>query len=82
MRKPKTLGYIDGFNLYHRALEDTPHKWLNVAEKCRVLLPPNDIQGIRYFMARVNARAHDLRQQTYLRALETIPALQIFFGHF
>ena len=30
LRQPvKTFAYVDGFNLYYRALKGTPHKWLD-----------------------------------------------------
>jgi len=83
---PSTYVYIDGFNLYYRALKGTTYKWLNIAELRRLLLPRNDIRAIRYFTARVNARAGDpdqpLRQQLYLRALATLPNCNVIFGHF
>lgn len=48
--------------------------------------PHNTINQIKYFTARVNARPCDpdqpQRQQTYLRALETLPNLSIVFGPF
>lgn len=48
--------------------------------------PQKHIVKIKYFTARVSARPHDpdqpVRQQAYLRALETIPHLQIIYGHF
>jgi hypothetical protein len=28
----RTIVYIDGFNLYYRALRGTPHKWLDIAK--------------------------------------------------
>ena len=69
--------YIDGFNLYYGSLKGTPYKWLDLAELSSVLLPQDTISRIRYFTAQVNARPHDpqqpVRQQTYLRALPTIP---------
>src|SRR5713226_6420416 len=44
------------------------------------------INRIRYFTARISARLNDLdapvRQETYLRALATIPNLSIHLGHF
>lgn len=53
---------------------------------CRLLLPKNSINEIKYFTARVTARPDDpdqpTRQQTYLRALRTIPNLSIIYGHF
>ena len=52
----------------------------------RLLLPKNKILKIKYFTALVNARPQDPdqpnRQQVYLRALRTIPNLEIIFGHF
>lgn len=78
--------YIDGFNVYYGAVKDTPYKWLDLAKMCDLLLPPNDIESIKYFTARVTPRPNDpgapSRQETYLRALRTIPNLQIIFGHF
>jgi uncharacterized LabA/DUF88 family protein len=82
----KTNIYIDGFNLYFGAVKNTPYKWLNLAEMCRLMLPRNQIHKIKYFTALVNARPNDpdqpIRQQTYLRALKTIPNLSIILGHF
>lgn len=82
----KTYVYVDGFNLYYRALKSSPHKWLDIAELCRIMLPNHNIQQIKYFSANVSARPHDpdqpVRQQTYFRALRTIPNLSIILGHF
>lgn len=82
----KAYVYIDGFNLYYGAAKDTPYKWLNVAELCRLLLPNDIILKIKYYTANVDARPGDpgapTRQQFYLRALRTIPNLSIYFGHF
>jgi hypothetical protein len=82
----KTNIYIDGFNLYYGALKGTTYKWLNVAQMCQHLLPKNQIVKIKYFTAHVGARPDDphkpVKQQTYFRALETIPNLEIVLGHF
>lgn len=81
-----TIVYIDGFNLYYGALRGTNYKWLNLWELCRKLLPTDDIVQIKYYTARVSARRDDpdqpVRQDTYLRALQTIPQLRIFYGQF
>lgn len=81
-----TTIYIDGFNLYYGALRNTPHKWLDVEALCRRLLPKDDINRIRYFTARITARPDDpqqaQRQETYLRALRTLPLVSIHYGHF
>jgi uncharacterized LabA/DUF88 family protein len=77
--------YVDGFNLYYGCLKGTPYKWLDLQALCKKLLPRDDIRRIRYFTARVGAR-HDpqtpVRQQVYLRALQTSPIVSIHYGHF
>jgi len=82
----KTIVYVDGFNLYYGSLRGTPCKWLNLQRLCELLLPQNEIIAIKYFTAKVSARPHDpdqpIRQQTYLRALQTLPNVEIIFGHF
>jgi len=35
----RTIVYIDGFNLYYRALKATPHKWLDLAALSKAVLP-------------------------------------------
>jgi uncharacterized LabA/DUF88 family protein len=81
-----TTVYIDGFNLYYGALRGKPFKWLDLELLCRRLLPKDDINRIRYFTARITARLDDpqqaQRQETYLRALRTLPLLSIHYGHF
>ena len=78
--------YVDGFNLYYGGLRNTPFKWLNLLRMCQSLFPRDEISKIKYFTARVTARPEDpdqpIRQQTYFRALETIPNLEIIEGRF
>jgi uncharacterized LabA/DUF88 family protein len=78
--------YVDGFNLYYGALKNTPYRWLDIAKLCRIMLPRDTINQIKYFTALVNPRPTDpdqlTRQQIYLRALQTIPNLEITYGHF
>lgn len=82
----RTNVYIDGFNLYNRAVKDTAYKWLDLSKLCQALLPRHEIHRIRYFTALVHARPNDpqapQRQQIYLRALRTIPNLTMEFGQF
>jgi hypothetical protein len=77
--------YIDGFNLYY-AIKNTPYKWLNLSSLCTRLLPGHIIQKIYYFTAKVESLPHNLsapvRQETYLRALRTLPNIEIKEGHF
>lgn len=81
--------YVDGFNLYYGALkgQGAGYKWLDLdALLGKHLIPGNPVNRIRYFTARVSARPTDLgapvRQDTYLRALATIPHLTVHLGHF
>jgi uncharacterized LabA/DUF88 family protein len=82
----RTNVYVDGFNLYYGCLKGTPYRWLDLEALCTRLLPTNSIHRIRYFTARVTARPnkpHDpVHQETYLRALRTLPAVTIHLGHF
>jgi uncharacterized LabA/DUF88 family protein len=82
----KTIVYVDGFNLYYGCLKGTPYRWLNLLSFSLRLLPAHDILQIKYFTALVTPRPTNpgqaARQQTYLRATQTIPNLQIIYGHF
>ena len=78
--------YVDAFNLYYGCLKGTSYRWLDLDAFCRQLLPRDRIHRIRYFTALVSGRPGDVqqpqRQQTYLRALRTIPHLSIHLGHY
>ena len=82
----KTNIYVDGFNLYYGCIRDTPYHWLDVGKMRRLLLPNDQIYRIKYFTALVEARPNDpdqpVRQKTFLRALQTIPNLEIILGTF
>lgn len=82
----RTNVYVDGFNLYYGAVRGTGYKWLDIGKLCRLLLPGNDIQRIRYFTALTQPRPGDphvqVRQQVFLRALRTIPEVSIHLGTF
>lgn len=82
----KTNVYIDGFNLYFGCIKNTPYRWLNLYKLCSLLLPKHQINKIKYFTALVSGRPTDpqqpTRQQIYLRALKTIPNLEIIYGQF
>lgn len=84
--RPRTSVYIDGFNLYYGALRGSSFRWLDLEAFCRLLLPRNDVQKIKYFTARVVPRPGKphtaARQQTYLRALATLASVEIYFGHY
>ena len=76
--------YVDGFNLYYRALKDTAFRWLDLRQLAEVLFPGDDIRRISYFTARLDTRPGNpnqpRRQLVYLRALETLPGLDLHYG--
>jgi uncharacterized LabA/DUF88 family protein len=82
----KTYIYVDGFNLYYGAVRHGPYKWLNIRELCERLFPRNEIARIRYFTAIVNGTPEDpgkpQRQQTFIRALETLDGFSVHYGSF
>lgn len=82
----KTYVYIDAFNLYFGCVKNTPYKWLDLSKLCAILLPQHQIDRIKYFTAHVKALPSSpdapLRQQVYLRALQTLTNLEIIYGHF
>jgi hypothetical protein len=82
----KTRVFIDGLNLYYGALKGTPYKWLNPARLCELLLPRFQITHTEYFTALVRSRPERpdqrVRQQTYLRALRTLPSMEIVLARF
>jgi uncharacterized LabA/DUF88 family protein len=82
--------YIDGFALYHmcfRGIAGRNHlKWLDLTALARALLPNEEIALVRYYTARVGDSPEDpqraSRQDTYLRALSTLPGLVVCQGNF
>ncbi len=78
--------YIDGFNLYYRALKDTPFRWLDLRKLAETVFPQDDIHRVCYFTARLDARPgnpnQSRRQLVYLRALATLPGFDAYFGVF
>lgn len=83
----RTYIYVDGFNLYYRAVKGTRYKWLDLkALFSKVLSSNNNIEVIKYFTAIVSGRddpAQPIRQQTYIRALEKfVPELEVVYGQF
>lgn len=84
----RTAIYVDGFNLYYRALKRTPYRWLDLLALSKQLLrAENHIVKIRYFTARVTENAHKpeqhLRQEAYIEAIKAhIPCLKVHEGEF
>ena len=79
--KPRAIVYIDGFNLYYGAVRGTPHKWLNLEKYFSLLRPGDDVQQIHYFTAPIVGTTRP-NQDTYLRALATLPSVNVVLGKF
>ena len=78
--------YVDGFNLYYRALKDTAFRWLDLRRLAETLFPEDNIHRICYFTARLDVRPSNpgqaQRQLIYLRALATLEGFDIYYGVF
>lgn len=83
---PVATVYIDAFNLYRRALQGTPYRWLDVRAMCEQILTKFDVGSVKYFTAHVKAPKNDpqvtLRQRTYLEALQAHSGVEIHLGQF
>jgi uncharacterized LabA/DUF88 family protein len=79
--RKRSVVYVDGFNLYYGAVKGSPHKWLDLQRYFEILRPHDDIQAIRYFTALIDG-PRSKNQLAYLRALETLPLMEIVLGQF
>ena len=84
--KKSTIAYVDGFNLYHLALQKTPYRWSNPKLLLEnVLGHVGCINTLKFYTARVSSKIDadaPRKQQIYLNALGTIPEIGITFGSF
>ena len=94
----RVICYVDGFNLYFGLRQKGLRRyyWLNVRRLAEELLRPDQtLVETKYFTARISgalpgdrpARAAQLnarrkRQSDFLEALETLPDLKIYEGHY
>ena len=85
----RTYIYIDGLNLYYRALRNTRCKWLDLLSLCeQALQSQHRILKIKYFTTRVLSTPRDPqkpdRQDSYLHALQHHyrEKIEIHLGHF
>lgn len=79
--------YIDGFNLYYGCLRGKPYRWLDIEALCRQWVKADaELVSIKYFTAKVKDRPENPGQQAqqweYLRALKTLPKVEIIYGRF
>jgi uncharacterized LabA/DUF88 family protein len=83
---PRVIIYIDGFNLYFGLKSQGWERflWLDVAALSRHLLQPDQtLIKTKYFTSRIKSPPDKVkRQSTYLDALESLPDVSIFYGHY
>src|SRR5258708_33903232 len=83
---PRVITYIDGFNLYFglKSKGWERYLWLDVQALSRNLLKADQtLAYTKYFTARVSGEAGRVkRQNTYIEAIQTLPDVGIFFGHY
>lgn len=79
--RPRTIVYVDGFNLYYGAVKNTPYKWLNLDRYFTRLRPGDDIVSVKYFTAEIVGGTKP-NQVVFLKALSTLPRVQIILGRF
>ena len=80
--------YVDGLNLYYglKAAGWRRYYWLDLRRLAENLLRPGQtLTAVRYFTARFAPAKADpmqnIRQDTYLQALATLPNLSIHYGY-
>jgi len=84
----RTAVYVDGFNLYYRALKDTPYRWVDLLALSKQLVQVrNEITLIRYFTARVKPNptkpTQHVHQDAFIRASKAhIRCLEVHEGLF
>ena len=82
----KTILYIDGFNSYYGPCRLFGVRWVNPLAVAEHLLPNHEFVRVRYFSALVKSDLSGSnkvnRQRIYLRALKTLPNLEIQLGIF
>jgi NYN domain len=84
--RPRCTVYVDGFNFYFGIFENHPEwKWLNI-ERFFTDLRPLETVSVKYFTAIVDEdiaySEAKFRQEKYLKALGTLPNLQIIKGKY
>lgn len=85
MQKRRVVAYVDGFNFYFRRLKNKPYRWLDLVALFDAIFPNDDVVKVKYFTARVSGKfdpSKPVRQDVYLRALQTLPRLEIIEGQY
>lgn len=82
----RTIAYVDGFNLYHLALQETSYRWSNPKLLLEnVLGHASCLVKLNLYTARVSSKIDPdapRKQQIYLNALSTVADIEVTFGNF
>lgn len=82
----RVIAYVDGFNLYFGLKKKgwRYYYWLNIRTLCEQLLAPGQrLLLTKYFTSRVNGDpGKSSRQDAFIRALKTIPNIDILSGRY
>ncbi len=82
------IAYMDGFNLYFglKSKNWRQYYWLDIPGLIHRLLKPNqDLIATKYFTSRVSSQfdpGKSKRQTIYLEALQALPGVTIYYGHY
>jgi uncharacterized LabA/DUF88 family protein len=86
MPQKKAIFYIDGFNLYFSLKLNgwKEYYWLDVVKLCsQFTYPGHYLTKVKYFTAAVRKPSDKTqRQNAYLRALGTLPFIEIIYGRY
>lgn len=88
----RIVAYVDGFSVYYscfrgRTKAQFAHlKWLNYQSIFQSMFPDDEIVLVRIYTAIAPNPPHDtsqaMRRNTYIRALQTLPGVEVFVGRF
>jgi uncharacterized LabA/DUF88 family protein len=85
-KKYRVISYIDGFNLYFgmRSKGWQKYMWLDLSKLSQsILVRGQSLKRTKYFTSRVRGSANkEKRQNAWLDAIATIPALGTYWGHY
>jgi uncharacterized LabA/DUF88 family protein len=79
--RPRSIVYVDGFNLYYRALKPLSQQWLDLQAYFVRLRKDDEVRRIYYFTAELTG-AKRAGHLAYLEALTTCPLVTIIAGKY
>lgn len=68
---------IDGLSLYYGAVKGTAYRWLDLCQLADFILDNDNVEEVHYYVSLDPAPGRRARQETFLRALQTLDRLSI-----